>query len=111
MLRGTISHAARTTAATPHPAGYAAANPLESLQTTLRTMKINPDLHSAFDAVLLKALAVKAIDRFTNAQDFATAMDAAAAQGQTKRRAQASAPASEKRARKPTTTAAGDRPL
>lgn len=46
MLRGTISHAARTTAATPHPAGYAAANPLESLQTTLRTMKISPGLHS-----------------------------------------------------------------
>lgn len=46
MLRGTISHAARTAATPPHPAAYASANPLEPLKTTLRTMKINLGLHS-----------------------------------------------------------------
>ena len=39
--------------------------------------EVNPDLHSAFDAVLLKALAVKSVDRFIDAEAFARAMDAA----------------------------------
>ena len=39
--------------------------------------EVNPDLNSAFDSLLIKALAVKSSDRFNNAKDFAKALDAA----------------------------------